>query len=174
MGNNSFNTVTKCYSTSAVSGDSDVGGLVGHNYNGSITTSYSTGTVSGDESVGGLVGCNGTPGSSHDGSIITASYSTGTVTGNKSVGGLVGDHYYGRATASFWDMETSGQITSAGGTGRTTAEMQMASTFLDAGWDFVGETPNGTEDIWWIFEGQNYPRLGWELIDNGSAALGEN
>ena len=29
-------------------------------------------------------------------------------------------------------------------------------------WDFVGETENGTDDIWWIDEGQDYPRLWWE------------
>jgi len=23
---------------------------------------------------------------------------------------------------------------------------------------------NGTEDIWWILEGKDYPRLWWELI----------
>jgi len=28
--------------------------------------------------------------------------------------------------------------------------MQTAAAFLDAGWDFVDETDNGTEDIWWI------------------------
>jgi len=33
---------------------------------------------------------------------------------------------------------------------------------LKAGWDFVGETANGTEDIWWILEGQDYPRLWWQ------------
>jgi len=39
-----------------------------------------------------------------------------------------------------------------------------ASAFLDTGWDwdFVGETANGTEDIWWILEGQDYPRFWWE------------
>jgi len=45
-----------------------------------------------------------------------------------------------------------------------TAEMQTASTFLQAGWDFVDETANGTDDIWWILEGRDYPRLWWELI----------
>lgn len=42
--------------------------------------------------------------------------------------------------------------------------LQSASTFLDAGWDFGGETANGNEDIWWINEGKDYPRLWWELI----------
>jgi hypothetical protein len=37
--------------------------------------------------------------------------------------------------------------------GKTTSEMQTASTFLEAGWDLVDETDNGTEDIWWILEG---------------------
>ena len=49
-----------------------------------------------------------------------------------------------------------------GGIGKTTAEMQTAKMFLDAGWDFAGETANGTEDIWWILEGKDYPRLWWE------------
>ena len=51
-----------------------------------------------------------------------------------------------------------------GGTPKTTAEMQTAATYLEAGWDFVDETANGTDDIWWILEGQDYPRLWWELI----------
>ena len=53
----------------------------------------------------------------------------------------------------------------SGGTGKTTAEMHTAKTFLDAGWDLVGETANGTEDIWKIAEGLDYPRLGWEAQD---------
>ena len=50
------------------------------------------------------------------------------------------------------------------GEGKTTIEMQTARTFLDAGWDFVGETASGTEDVRWILEGKDYPRLWWELI----------
>jgi len=42
--------------------------------------------------------------------------------------------------------------------------MQTASTFLDAGWDFVRETANGTEDVWWILDGRDYPRLWWERV----------
>jgi hypothetical protein len=64
-------------------------------------------------------------------------------------------------STSFWDIQTSGQTTSVGGTGKTTAEMQTISTFTDAGWDFVGETVNGIEDIWFIPQ-QDYPHLWWE------------
>jgi len=38
----------------------------------------------------------------------------------------------------------------------------------------VGEMANGTDDIWWILEGHDYPRLGWELIDDNAAATPEN
>jgi hypothetical protein len=30
----------------------------------------------------------------------------------------------------------------------------------------IAETENGTDDIWWILEGQDYPRLWWELDEN--------
>ena len=98
---------------------------------------------------------------------ITNSYSTGTVSGDQNIGGLVGkrDQDGGIVADCFWDVETSGQSSSAGGTGLTTAEMQTAGTFLDASWDFVDETANGTDDIWWILEGRDYPRLAWELTE---------
>ena len=150
--------VTQCYSTIAVSGDYLVGGLLGTNEReGAVTNCYSTSTVSGRMTVGGLMGSN-------YGS-VTTNYSTGTVSGGTRVGGIMGGNYYGDAsvTSSFWDVETSGQSSSAEGTGKATAEMQIANTFLEAGWDFVDETANGTDDIWWILEGQDYPRLWWEL-----------
>ena len=90
------------------------------------------------------------------------------VSGAQDIGGLLGFGSSNDVTACFWDIETSGQMTSAGGIGKTTAEMQTKSTFTDAGWDFVEETDHGTENIWWINEGQDYPRLWWELGDETS------
>jgi len=148
-----------------------VGGLVGSNSRrriqnksgparespGAISRCYSTASVRGNSSVGGLVG------RIVEGGSISNSYSTGAVTGNRDVGGLLGLNMRDAGIVSgFWDVETSGQPTSAGGIGKTTAEMQTATTFLEAGWDFEDETENGTEDIWWIDEGQDYPRLWWE------------
>ena len=78
---------------------------------------------------------------------------------------IYADLGFDEAVASFWDMETTGQTTSNGGTGLTTAEMQTAATFLEAGWDFIGETENGTDEVWWIDEGQDYPRLWWEQTE---------
>jgi hypothetical protein len=155
VGSNSGD-VTECYSTGAVSGELVVGGLVGNNW-GAVTHCYSTGAVTGGEYVGGLAGgnWNGT---------VTQCYSTGAVSGNTCVGGLVGSNQDGTVTGCFWSTQTSGQASSDGGKGKTTAEMQTASTFLDAGWDFVGETANGTEDIWAICEGVDYPHLAWEFV----------
>jgi len=49
--------------------------------------------------------------------------------------------------------------------GKSTGELQTINTFLNAGWDFADETANGTEDIWWIHDGRDYPRLWWERIE---------
>jgi len=161
VGHNAFATVTECYSTGVVGGTSGVGGLVGDNgMDAALTRCYSTGAVSGRSSVGGLLGFNS--------GAVTGCYSTGSVSGGSYVGGLVGGHFeVTNATGCFgcfWDIQTSGQATSDGGTGKTTAQMQTAKTFLDAGWDFVGETANGTEDLWWILEGKDYPRLWWQAV----------
>jgi len=150
--------VTQCYSTGSVSGYRGVGGLIGNNHSNAINCCYTTAIVHGGDYIGGLVGSN-TSGS------VAQCYSTGAVIGTSYVGGLVGNNYKGSITLSFWDIQTSGKTTSAGGTGKNTAEMQTAATFLDAGWDFMDETANGTEDIWWILEGQDYPRLWWEESD---------
>jgi hypothetical protein len=42
--------------------------------------------------------------------------------------------------------------------------MQNPQTYLAAGWDLVGESKNGTEDIWTICEGQDYPKLTWQFV----------
>jgi len=151
VGCNSGGSIVMSSSTGVVTGNGSVGGLVGRNYyDGSITTSYSSGTVTGGEHVGGLVGRNN--------GIVATSYSTGTVSGNSDVGGLVGNNSYGEVMDSFWDIQTSGQSISAGGTGKTTAEMQTGSTFLVAGWDFIDEVLNGTCDYWQILP-DDYPQL---------------
>jgi len=139
-------TITNSYSTSSVVGIRDVGGLAGGN-SGTITNCYSTGDVSGNEYVGGLVGYNtGIVGYSR----IINCYSIGVVDGNTHVGGLLGQ-VAREVVDSFWDIETSGQLTSAGGIPKTTAEMKTMSMFTEAGWDFV--------EVWGIGEGQTYPYL---------------
>ncbi len=133
-------TPVACYSTGTISSRGTVGGLIGSN-NWSVVNCYSTATVEGTEwGAGGLVGDNY--------GAVTACYSTGPVNGTGRVGGLVGDTDEGTVTASFWNVESSGQTASAGGEGRTTAQMREIQMYLDAGWDWVDETKNGTSQIW--------------------------
>jgi len=156
LGVNSSGIITSSYATSNVTGKIETGGLVGENSSGTITNCYTNGIVSGDWSIGGLVGVNSS-------GTITNSYAASSVSGDFwSVSGLVGENS-GIITSSFWNIETIEQKTSDGGIELTTAEMQMTGTFLEAGWDFMDEMENGTEDIWWINEGQDYPKLWWQL-----------
>ena len=147
-------TLTSCYSTCSVSGTYYIGGLAGAN-GGDINSCYATGAVSGVDEIGGLVGYNS--------GTIAFCYSTGEVNGNPSdTGGLLGGNEGTLPVNCFWDMNTSDQNTSHGGTGKTTAQMQTLSTFTSAGWDFVGETVNGTADIWKMPSAGGYPRLSWQ------------
>lgn len=135
-----------------------VGGLVGFNDGTAVSNSYATGNVDGRAEVGGLIGAMGMMGVS-----VTNSYSTGSATVDLTrVGGLIGYNPGSTpVTNSFWDTQTSGNVTSQGGTGKTTAEMKTLATFTGATWDFKGETANGTSDIWNISSTKNngYPCL---------------
>jgi hypothetical protein len=178
--------VSNSYSTGNVSGDTSVGGLVGYNYQ-ILSGSYSTGSVTGNESVGGLVGLNGFAGTvsnsystssvtgnssvgglvglNNIGSSVSDSYSTGSVTGNDYVGGLVGWNY-DTVSNSFWDTQTSGQLTSAGGTGKTTAQMKSIFAFSGVGWNIIAVALNETNlaYIWNIVDNVTYPFLSWQAI----------
>jgi len=152
VGWNYYGTVSNSYATGNVSGRRYVGGLIGENY-GTVNNSYATGNVSGsDWDVGGLIGLNfGT---------VSNSYSTGSVSGRRYVGRLVG-YNYGTVAASFWDVNTSGINHSDGGTGKTTEEMKNKTTFLNADWDFT--------NIWDIVDGQTYPFFKWQTPSKPSS-----
>jgi transcription termination factor NusB len=153
--------ISNSFSTGNVKGNTHVGGLVGYN-GGEVSNGYSRGSVNGREGVGGLIGGNA-------GKVFNC-YSTGFVNGDAKVGGLVGVNY-ATVSNSFWDIETSGLKTSAGGTGKTTAEMKNVRTYtdlkwskgLESPWDFVGNPydDKGNEDIWDINPNINdgYPYL---------------
>ena len=80
-------TVSGCYTSGTVAGDSVAGGLIGavDAATGAVTGCYTSAAVSGKNTLGGLVGRNGMS------SKVTRCYSAGTVTGTGDVaGGLVG------------------------------------------------------------------------------------
>jgi hypothetical protein len=189
---NHAGSISRCYATASVRVDSwNAGGLVGLN-GGLISASWAGGSVAGGSRAGGLIGTNQREMSYlfYD-PIVTDSYATGPVRGTMTVGGLIGGndggavhrcYSIGKVTRltndgfvgglvgtndvpmedSFWDIETSGQAVSDGGQGRTTNKMQIMLTYAGVGWDFVGETVNGTGDIWKMGGRPIYPRLSWE------------
>ncbi len=147
---------SQSYATGTVTGGAggSAGGFVGyaHGEGGGVVTfldSYAKGASTGGTYTAGFMAIGYV---SSGGSIyVTNSYSTGTATGG-TTGGLIAPYFIGSGstvTNSFWDTQTSGQASSDGGTGKTTAQMKTESTFTDAGWDFVsiwdidGITNNG-------------------------------
>jgi len=166
VGNNNNYTaaVIQSYSNATVTGTtpdsgSQVGGLVGENLAGTISQSYATGPVSGQNYswVGGLVGFNG--------GIITQSYAVGSVSGGVTLGGLAGGCCnQGSITQSYWDMQSTGQQTSAGGVGLTTVQLKSG---LPIGFD---------PTVWGIEPGINsgYPYLLWSHPGSLPVALTDN
>lgn len=172
-GNNG--TISNCYASGNVSGNypSETGGLVGGNF-GVILNSYATGEVVGTTQAGGLAGSNS--------DTIKNCYTAAIVSGAIDVGGLVGQDWGGSYVGCFWctslypiwmtgvgniDPDPNGVI------GETITNMLKKSTYTDAGWDFVLEDENGTDDIWTIHEPKDFPKLvlnivnfvGWYEVD---------
>lgn len=147
VGANSGN-IDKAYSAGSVTGTGNyIGGLVGENSN-SVSNTYSTSSVVGVDSVGGLVGHN------RANSTLNDSYSTGKISGNSHVGGLVGAND-GVVNRSFWDTDSSAQTSSAGGVGKTSAEMQQLATF--EGWS-ISDNYDG-DSVWQLYEANGTPFL---------------
>ena len=138
-GENSYGTITHSFAGGDVSGENNLGGFCGVNSDGIIENCYATGNTSGkgdSSSIGGFCGFN-------DYSGIYACYSTGIVSseiGTDLIGGFCGDSYESMTESCFWDMQTSGQSSSFGGTGCTTIQMQNINTYVDAGWDISADS----------------------------------
>ncbi|MBN1763859.1 MAG: hypothetical protein JW860_01260 [Sedimentisphaerales bacterium] len=142
-------TINRCFTIVMVFCDSrseGIGGLAG-NSSGWISNCYATATISGGDSyfLGGLVGKSS--------AIIINCYSTGSLSDARQIGGLVAENG-GGVINSFWDIQTSGSSISAGGKGRTTAQMQQLSNYI--GWN------KPTQTNWVLDEGNDYPRLDWK------------
>ncbi|WP_284141611.1 GLUG motif-containing protein [Virgibacillus sp. LDC-1] len=161
------------YATGAVSGSDIVGGLVGFHTGSTTKESFATGYVSSTDIAGGLIGratdsliqnsfatgtvegsnlyIGGLIGLVHSTDVMN-SYAVGNIIeGRNYSGGLIGGQVSGttlNVENSYYDKETTGQDDEGKGDGKTTAEMQNISTYLN--WDFTS--------IWGIHDGR-YPHL---------------
>ncbi len=179
VGHHNGGSIWVSYATGSVTGKKYVGGLVGRN-DVSIWASYATGSVTGDDDVGGLVGGNLS-------GFIRASYAAGWVTGTGSdVGGLVGGVLYPsdvrQVSQSYWNTTTSGKVSSAGGEGKTTVELQMPAgyTGIYAMWnldldneDGDRDATTGGDDPWDFGTASDYPALRADIDGDGTSTWQE-
>lgn len=175
-------SVTNSFSSAdIVCAEYNSGGLLGQFFgsanSGTLKNCYATGNVAGNNQAGGLIGAA-------DLLKIENCYATGKVTGSSTLGGFVGYMVNTMTvTNSFWDVQSSTQNVSVGSgasfpseeaTPKTTTELQTLSTFINAGWDFSGESTNGTDDVWQLItsgclSGLGYPTLNY--IDNSAPVI---
>ncbi len=144
-----------------------IGGFVGIN-EGTINDCYSQGiVVAGYENmsryVGGFVGYE-------DSDSITHCYTATQVRAESrfhTVGWFSGGRH-GRVSANNTGCYFLflGPLDGVYGKALPLSEQQMKQQASFPEWDFIGETENGTEDIWGIANGNDYPRLWWELGDD--------
>jgi len=142
----------------------NTGGFTGSINDGTtVTNCYARGDVytSGWGTEGGFAG-----GELGDG-IIEDCYSTGRVYNWTSSSfqtdkGFAGDGFQTQ-TGCFWDTQVSlASTTQCSANGRTTAQMKDYDTFNDDGWD-IAEIGSWTSETWFITDGYDYPRLGYEV-----------
>ena len=153
------NVITNSYATGAVSATgNNIGGLVGFNNNGRIVNTYAEGGVMGASQVGGLIG-------RHHGSLRDSYVALGAVSGSGSdIGGLIGIiNTTATVIASYWDSDTSGQVSSAGGESKTTAELQTATA---PGTTTTAVYYNWSDNDWDFGDNHHYPVLRYASDDD--------
>ena len=127
LGNGVYETVIDNHAAGQVSGQDEVGGLVGRTW-GTVWYSSAAVNVSGNDAVGGLVGhqtLNDT----------VASYATGNVEGMEAVGGLVG-----AVSGAFQVIEASYATGNVSGTGARLTDSDSGFIICDL---LGGFTPSG-------------------------------
>ncbi len=137
-------SILDSYAIVHVGGWARVGGLAGTN-TGTIRNSFAAGSIHAD---GGEAG--GLTGYASSTSVVQDSYALGSVSSDSgSTGGLIGRGDGGSSSPrSYWNKDTTGWTSSAGGTGMTTEEMKESGPFAD--WDPA---------VWGFRPGELYPYL---------------
>jgi len=128
------------------------GGFLNQAYLGEISDSYARGNVSATAAEDGTSRAGGFVADAREWCPIQNSYSTGAPSADIT-GGFCAVSDDADITDSFWDTASSGQATSAGGTGKTTAQMKAISTF--SAWDI------GLTELAYLNDG--YAFLSWQI-----------
>jgi 5-hydroxyisourate hydrolase-like protein (transthyretin family) len=163
---------------SFASGDIDasgaqVGGLVGLNHGDVLDTHASVNVTSSLNYVGGLVG-------DQQGGTVARSYAVGPVDGDSFVGGLVGNQGGGTVTDAYWDVQRTGQDTSAGDAidiftrdmvGANALDSANLSALTTPPWETVtASTPGADGDGYPILQGLD---AGLQILTPDASVSGE-
>ena len=190
-GTNYFGLISECFVTnSEVNAQDNTGGLCGHNYYGNITNSYALNVnIIGEDNVGGLCGYSqlysniencyasgtitgetyvgGLCGYLHNNSNINICYSAAIVNGSNSAGGLLGgDNYYCSVSNSYY--YGYGGRNNNYGMPLDIDQLQNDASFI--GFDFVGNTDDGSNDTWDIASGY-FPKLSYQTDDGTNSSI---
>ena len=170
------NVIAACYAAAEVVSNTTpplfTGGLVGNGIFVSVIASYAIGSVNSNEIyTGGLIG-------RLNNSLVRASYAAGggVTRGLPITGGLIGQNVWNTslATHSYWDTERSGQSTSAGGTGKTTVQLQSPASYTSttgntsaiySAWNVDVDGVPGNDDPWFFGAPDQYPILKYAGMD---------
>jgi hypothetical protein len=162
--------VTRCYVKGNISGTNSLGGLIGGFHYMGIDSGYSDnrttdcftscnirGEGTSNSEIGGMFGANGLF------SFTKNCYSVGSVSAaaGSYAGGFDGSCIYEFSEHNYWDVETSGCLTSYCAEGRTTEEMKQYSENTYVDWNFDSTWVKDISMIYGINSG--YPVLRKQL-----------
>jgi hypothetical protein len=135
-------TITENFVTGDITGQGNIGGLVGISYNGTISNNYTQTNTSGNRQTSGLIGMT-------NNDVISHNYVFGTYVQEQSTPKAI---YNNGSTASasnnYW-FAGDAVDDDATAVGLTSAQMRQEESFV--GFDFT--------NTWSIFEGYSYPYL---------------
>lgn len=159
--------LTNCYFSGTVSGEEQVGGLVGHSYNGTIKYCYANSSVVGTKSVGGICGkIEGVWGRNAEllsnVAIVSSAKATqsyvGRIYGEKGDRVTIGEtgtsnenKALNRAIVIMAGVAQSNTDNEQDGTGVSPTTLKYKATYVAMGWDF--------NDTWAIQEAECYPYI---------------
>ena len=156
------NIVSQCAANvdiNCLTSSSSVGGLCGYNEE-NIFDSYALGAITcvaaSADAIGGFVGsAMGDIQRSYASVLIDVSAGS-----SYSIDAFAGNADEETVQNCFFNADASTH-SSAYATQLDSAQMTDQASFLDAGWDFIDETANGTDDIWQILPA-DFPSLAWQ------------
>lgn len=154
-------SISHCYFSGVVSGNNNVGGLIGYKTHGGVSFCYSAGSVFGSSNVGGLIGYNDRNSTVKTSVAIHSRISASVENVNRIVGknngtiATVGstdeNRSYNRTIVMLKGAVQEIEDNQMNGTGVSATTLKLKATYVAMGWDFT--------DTWAIQETECYPYM---------------